>query len=249
MLKSIFFIIGLPAVCWYHGEYTVCRHYLSRIQPVSSREDRRRSWNSTALLLVAVRNEWIWCWYTIWVLTGVYWERSGWKEFKCDDYLVKQCDAMERVHSFQQPVCQISKNLSFGYLLLCEAVSPCFDQLEQTTLPTSRDFFSNTWSSRSYSSIWWALQAILWRVWYKNNQSPWPLIGKTGRTKTLPFVASVQHLRNVSLMIQCEECGMWCLLYSPRKLSSIARQEPVTILDDTHLHVGQFSVIWNSQVT
>ena len=57
------------------------------------------------------------------------------------DYLVKQCDAIKRVHSSQQPVCQISKNLSFGYLPLCEAVSPCFDQLEQTTLPTSRDFF------------------------------------------------------------------------------------------------------------
>ena len=58
------------------------------------------------------------------------------------------------------------------------------------------------------------------------------LAKRTGRAKTLPFVASVQHVRSVSLMIQCEECGMWCLLYSPRKLSSIARQELVTILDD-----------------
>ena len=49
-----------------------------------------------------------------------------------------------------------------------------------------------------------------------------PSIAKrTGRTKSLPFVASV---RNVMLMIQCEECGMWRLLYSPRKLSSTARQ-------------------------
>ena len=58
------------------------------------------------------------------------------------------------------------------------------------------------------------------------------LAKRTGSTKTLPFVASVQHVRSVSLMIQCEECGMWRLLYSPRKLSSIARQELVTILDD-----------------
>ena len=68
------------------------------------------------------------------MLTGVYWERSGWKEFKSDvllvtllsnyaDYLVKQCDGMKRVHSSQQPVCQISKNLSFGYLPLCEALT------------------------------------------------------------------------------------------------------------------------------
>ena len=46
------------------------------------------------------------------------------------------------------------------------------------------------------------------------------------------YLASVQHVRNVLLMIQCEERGMWRLLYSPRKLSSIARQELVTILDD-----------------
>ena len=60
-----------------------------------------------------------------------------------------------------------------------------------------------------------------------------PSIAKrTGRNKSLPFVASVQHVRNVTLMIQCEECGMWRLLYSLRKLSSTARQNLVTILDD-----------------
>ena len=49
-------------------------------------------------------------------LQGVYWERSGRKEFKSDvvllatllsnyaDHLVKQCDAMKHVHSSQQPV-------------------------------------------------------------------------------------------------------------------------------------------------
>ena len=52
------------------------------------------------------------------------------------------------------------------------------------------------------------------------------------RMKSLPFVASVQHVRNVSLVIQCEECEMWRLLYSPRKLSSISRQELTKILDD-----------------
>ena len=29
------------------------------------------------------------------------------------------------------------------------------------------------------------------------------------RKKTLPFVASLQHVRNVDLMLQCDECGMW----------------------------------------
>lgn len=76
-------------------------------------------------------------------LQCVYWGQSGWKEFKSDvvllatslskytDYFVKQCGAMKRVHSSQQPVRQISENLSFAYLPLCQAVSPCFHQLEQ----------------------------------------------------------------------------------------------------------------------
>ena len=77
-------------------------------------------------------------------LQGVYWERSGWKEFTSDivlllatslskyaDYLVKQSDAVKRVHSSLHPVRQISENLSFGYLPLSQAVSPCFHPLEQ----------------------------------------------------------------------------------------------------------------------
>jgi hypothetical protein len=34
------------------------------------------------------------------------------------------------------------------------------------------------------------------------------------------------------LVVCCEECEMWRLLYSPRKLSSAARQELATILDN-----------------
>ena len=37
----------------------------------------------------------------------------------------------------------------------------------------------------------------------------------TGKAKILPFVASIQHVRNMSLMVQCEECTMWHLLYTP----------------------------------
>ena len=52
------------------------------------------------------------------------------------------------------------------------------------------------------------------------------------RTKTLPFVASVQHARNTSLVVQCEECEMWRLLYSPFKLSSPQRQQLSTCLEE-----------------
>ena len=40
------------------------------------------------------------------------------------------------------------------------------------------------------------------------------------RRKSLPFVASVQHARNTNLMVQCEECNMWRLIYSRYKLTA-----------------------------
>ena len=58
-------------------------------------------------------------------------------------------------------------------------------------------------------------------------QRPWKSIilhyksGSVWVDKSLPFVASVQHTRNTNLMIQCEECEMWQLVYSNYKLSSI----------------------------
>ena len=97
-------------------------------QPSKHRKRERENMSCTSLRLCA--DTLFGC------LQGVYWEQSGWKEFKSDvvllatslsnyaNYLVKQCDAMKRVHSSQQPVSQIEKNLSFGYLPLCEAVSP-----------------------------------------------------------------------------------------------------------------------------
>ena len=42
---------------------------------------------------------------------------------------------------------------------------------------------------------------------------------KAKRRKTLPFSASLQHVKNVDLMLQCEECSMWRLLYSKHKLN------------------------------
>ena len=42
---------------------------------------------------------------------------------------------------------------------------------------------------------------------------------RSKKQKTLPFVASIQHIKNVNLMVQCEECGMWRIVYSKKKLS------------------------------
>ena len=43
--------------------------------------------------------------------------------------------------------------------------------------------------------------------------------------KTLPFSACVQHVKNVDLMLQCDECSMWRLLYSRFKLTRKERAD------------------------
>ena len=37
------------------------------------------------------------------------------------------------------------------------------------------------------------------------------------RGKSLPFYASVQHVKNSGLMLLCDECGMWRLIYATRR--------------------------------
>ena len=44
--------------------------------------------------------------------------------------------------------------------------------------------------------------------------------GKKTKGKTLPFRASVQHVCNTEMMLQCEECCMWRLVYAKRKLKA-----------------------------
>ena len=44
------------------------------------------------------------------------------------------------------------------------------------------------------------------------------------KDKTLPFYPSVQHLNNCGLMLMCDECGMWRLIYSKRKLTNDERE-------------------------
>ena len=37
------------------------------------------------------------------------------------------------------------------------------------------------------------------------------------RDRSLPFTASIQHVKNISMMLMCDKCEMWRLLYSKRK--------------------------------
>ena len=45
------------------------------------------------------------------------------------------------------------------------------------------------------------------------------------KEKTLPFYSSVQHVKNCGLVLMCDECAMWHLVYSKRKLNTKERQE------------------------
>ena len=57
---------------------------------------------------------------------------------------------------------------------------------------------------------------------------------KTSRQKkkSLPFYASVQHVKNAQLMVQCEECLMWRLVFSKHKLNLRKRQFLQRLLEE-----------------
>ena len=58
------------------------------------------------------------------------------------------------------------------------------------------------------------------------------------RTKTLPFSASVQHVKNVDIMLQCDECCKWRLLYCKFKLTRKERADLQTGLQDVSFTCG-----------
>lgn len=49
--------------------------------------------------------------------------------------------------------------------------------------------------------------------------------------KTLPFSASLQHVKNVDMMLLCDECEIWRLLYSKKKLNRGERRQLELRLD------------------
>lgn len=57
------------------------------------------------------------------------------------------------------------------------------------------------------------------------------LTSSSTKKNTLPFYASVQHVKNVDLVIECEECGMWRLVYSKYKLKKEQRSRLQQIIE------------------
>lgn len=53
-----------------------------------------------------------------------------------------------------------------------------------------------------------------------------------------PFSVSIQHVKNVNIMVQCEECEMWRLVYSKSKLSVTERASLQQALDDVTYTCG-----------
>lgn len=75
-----------------------------------------------------------------------------------------------------------------------------------------------------------------------------PSLKKRKKKNTLSFYASVQHVRNTELMLQCDECGMWRLIYSKLKLNQDKKKALIEILDQfsytcgsrlADLHLGE----------
>ena len=56
--------------------------------------------------------------------------------------------------------------------------------------------------------------------------------GKRKAKKSLPFNATQQHVKNVNMVIQCEECEMWRIVYSKKKLDPQSLSVLEKIMDD-----------------
>ena len=56
--------------------------------------------------------------------------------------------------------------------------------------------------------------------------------------QSLGFTPSQQHVRNVGVLIQCDECGMWRLLFSKQKLNYQELSELERSLDDVSYSCG-----------
>ncbi|CAB4040071.1 Hypothetical predicted protein, partial [Paramuricea clavata] len=58
------------------------------------------------------------------------------------------------------------------------------------------------------------------------------------KEKALPFYPSVQHVKNTQMMLLCEECSMWRLVYSKRKLKQVEKTNIQRALDGMSFSCG-----------
>ncbi len=58
-----------------------------------------------------------------------------------------------------------------------------------------------------------------------NTEKDRPSLSNSMNVKVLPFSPTIRHVKNVDVMVQCEECDLWRLLYSNKKLSLQERKQ------------------------
>ena len=58
------------------------------------------------------------------------------------------------------------------------------------------------------------------------------------KKRKLPYYAAVQHVKNAGIMVQCNECNQWRLVFSRSKLTSVQRTNLQDILNDYDYSCG-----------
>ena len=59
-----------------------------------------------------------------------------------------------------------------------------------------------------------------------------PSLTQRRKMKTLTYSPSEQHARNAGVLVQCDECDKWRLLFSKRKLSARERTQLQGTIED-----------------
>lgn len=72
----------------------------------------------------------------------------------------------------------------------------------------------------------------------KTSEKDCPSLSSVLKSKSLPFTATVRHVQNVNVMVQCEECDLWRLLYSKRKLTLPEKRQLQAVLEDVSYSCG-----------
>ena len=72
----------------------------------------------------------------------------------------------------------------------------------------------------------------------KTSEEHRPSLKRAAKEKTLPFYASLQHAKNADTMLMYDECEMWRLGYSRRKLKQNEKNELEKALDGMSFSCG-----------
>ncbi len=72
----------------------------------------------------------------------------------------------------------------------------------------------------------------------KTSEEHWPSLKAKRPCNSIGFTASQQHVKNVNIFIQCEECDLWRLLFCHHKLTIQERSLLKNILEDISYSCG-----------